>query len=271
MPLYSASYGDPERPCIVFLHGMLGNHHDWQAACRLLGEDYYCVALDLPGHGHSAHVLPTENNELTLSDSDGFAFCEQKIRETLANLGIARYVLVGYSMGARLAMYHACQKPTGLAGVVVEGGHFGLPEAERSARLANDLAWAARFANEPIDTVLAAWYQQAVFADLSAEQRRDLIAKRIDNQGVGIAAMFDAVSLARQPQLEVPLTQSQVPVHYVVGERDAKFSALAHQTAFAVSTIPGAGHNAHHEAPQAYCLALNAFLTQIPQSLKEWQ
>ena len=263
MPLYSETYGQAAaggkgRPALVFLHGLLGSGRDWRQVVDILAPFYYCLTLDLPGHGHSRLLSPS-----------GFEEVNRQICRTLEHRNIGSYVLIGYSMGARLAMYHACFPEPGcrsrLAGLVVEGGHFGLPPADRAARLANDEKWACRFASEPIAQVLADWYRQPVFSSLNHDQRQSLIARRSDNQGSAIAQMLPATSLARQPLLQSILAGLELPVHYICGENDKKFKDLAEQSGLSLTVIPEAGHNVHAEQPDAFAMALKQFLTKNQQ------
>ena len=93
--------------------------------------------------------------------------------KTLVSYNILDFWLVGYSLGGRVAMMAACQGLAGLCGVVVEGGHPGLQNAEqRTQRQRSDRQWAQRFRTEPLTAVFADWYQQPVFASLNDEQRR---------------------------------------------------------------------------------------------------
>lgn len=104
-------------------------------------------------------------------------------------------------------MFHACQHPAGLDGVIVEGGHPGLQDPDaRQARLTSDRRWASRLRSEPLEAVFADWYQQPVFASLTDEQRRALIALRSRNNGPRLAEMLEATSLAVQPDLRPALT-----------------------------------------------------------------
>jgi len=130
--------------------------------------------------------------------------------------------------------------------VVVEGGHPGLTaEAAREARWLSDARWAQRFRHEPLTDVFNHWYRQPVFAGLSAEQRRELVAIRRDNSGEALAAMLEATSLAGQPDLRPAL------------RRCDKFRALGAELAAPCLLINDAGHNAHRENPNgtAACLA----------------
>ncbi|VFS44371.1 acyl-CoA thioester hydrolase [Enterobacter cancerogenus] len=105
--------GKPGYPWLVFLHGFSGDAREWRAVGEQLG-DYPQLYLDLPGHGGSAGISVS-----------GFDQVSQLLTTTLISYNILSYWLVGYSLGGRIAMFHACQQPTGLRGVVVEGAIRG--------------------------------------------------------------------------------------------------------------------------------------------------
>lgn len=238
--------GQPGYPWLVFLHGFSGDRDEW----RTVGEAFPAwprLYLDLPGHGGSADIAV-----------DGFTGVSELLQATLNSYNILDYWLVGYSLGGRVAMNFACQPRAGLRGLIVEGGHPGLQdEASRQARLINDSAWAERFRREPLAQVFADWYQQPVFASLDAAQRESLVALRRRNNGATLAAMLEATSLARQADLRASLQARDFPFHYLCGERDAKFRAIAQALAADTHIIHHAGHNAHRDNPAAViaCLA----------------
>lgn len=242
-----AERGDPTQPWLVFLHGFSGDHREWQP----VGERFTRanrLYIDLPGHGSSANV-----------QVDGFADVDALLTATLLSYNILNYWLVGYSLGGRVAMHYACgSRADGLAGVIVEGGHPGLMnDAERAQRWRNDRQWAQRFAQQPLAEVFADWYQQPVFASLNAAQRESLVALRSRNNGATLAAMLQATSLAAQADLRASLQARDFPFHYLCGERDAKFRAIAQTLAADLHLIHHAGHNAHRDNPAAViaCLA----------------
>ena len=238
--------GQPGYPWLVFLHGFSGDRDEW----RTVGEAFPAwprLYLDLPGHGGSADIA-----------ADGFTGVSELLQATLNSYNILDYWLIGYSLGGRVAMNFACQPRAGLRGLIVEGGHPGLQdEASRQARLINDSAWAERFRREPLAQVFADWYQQPVFASLNAAQRASLVALRRRNNGATLAAMLEATSLARQADLRPSLQARDFPFHYLCGERDAKFRAIAQTLAADLHLIHHAGHNAHRDNPAAViaCLA----------------
>lgn len=235
----------------VLLHGLLGDRQDWAAVTANLPGPV--LALDLPGHG--------ANHALSVNDfADGDAW----LGRTLA--GIGRYRLAGYSLGGRLALYHASRAPANLVALWLENSHPGLPAAERPARLAHDARWAERFEQEPLAQVLADWYRQGVFADLDQTARARLIARRLGNRGPAVAAMLRATSLGRQPDLRSWLACPSVPVTLLSGQRDHKFHDLACQLATPDSTIDhrilDGGHNLHAACPEPYARLLAEWARQ---------
>ena len=244
-----AERGQPGHPWLVFLHGFSGDCREWLTVGQAFGA-YSRLYIDLPGHGGSAKIA-----------ANSLAEVSHLIEKTLNSYNILKYWLVGYSLGGRVAMYFACQPREGLCGLVVEGGHPGLAdENQRLLRRRNDAAWAERFRREPLTQVFADWYQQPVFASLDAAQRAALIALRSRNNGGTLAAMLQASSLAEQPDLREALRARDFPFHYLCGERDGKFRAIADELSAITHVINHAGHNAHRENPDAVVACLAQFL-----------
>ncbi|MEE9659213.1 2-succinyl-6-hydroxy-2,4-cyclohexadiene-1-carboxylate synthase [Enterobacter cloacae complex sp. CARB60] len=241
--------GKPGYPWLVFLHGFSGDCREWQRVGEGLS-DYPRLYLDLPGHGRSRDLAVA-----------GFDEMSRLLTRTLLSYNILKFWLVGYSLGGRIAMFHACQQPKGLLGVMVEGGHPGLQDADaRNARRASDRRWATRFRTEPLEKVFTDWYQQPVFASLTDAQREALITLRSQNCGATLAMLLEATSLAVQPDLRAALGARDFSFDYLYGERDEKFAVLAAEVNAVRHVIPNAGHNAHRENPDAVIASLAQIL-----------
>jgi len=242
-----AQPGRPGLPWLVFMHGFSGDAREWQPVGGHLN-DYPRLYIDLPGHGQSIGA-----------EVGDFTGVRQLLRDTLKRYNILSYWLIGYSMGGRIAMSWACEEAApGLRGMIVEGGHPGLTdEPTRQARWLSDSDWATRFCRQPLTQVFDAWYRQPVFAGLTPDARRALVALRQENNGPQLAKMLLATSLAVQPDYRPALRTLGVPFHYLCGENDAKFAALADELAAPHHIIHAVGHNAHREDPErvAACLA----------------
>ena len=252
------SASDSNDTALVFLHGFLGTPTEWLALLDRLPAAWRprCHCLTLPGHGADAPAaLPWHHLDDWL---DG----------ELNRLGLRRVVLYGYSLGGRLALHYAAsaQASGKLAGLILESANPGLATAaERQQRARNDAYWVRRLRGEPLRQVLGDWYQQPVFADLSAGQRHELIALRSQHAPRPLAHMLAASSLARQPDLTPWLQHASLPVLYLYGAADHKFATLAEsllQRCPAVEgiRIPDAGHNLHLARPELVAAGLRRWL-----------
>lgn len=240
---------------VVFLHGLLGSQQDWQPIIQRLQHfpKIRPLTLDLPCHGAS-QALPCRH----------FEQARYFLHQTLTTLIAEPFYLVGYSLGGRLALDYLHHQPNRwLRGLLLEGANIGLTsETERQARWQADLQWAARFRQQPLETVLAAWYQQPVFADLPDDKRADFIKKRQNNNGERIAEMLTATSLAKQPFFPC---QTRTPLRFLIGERDQKFRQQANAHQLPHRLIANAGHNAHQQSPDAFTQALLQFMAHTEQ------
>ena len=93
----------------------------------------YCnpITIDLLGHGKSEGAELHYRFSLNEQIADLIKLVQEQI--------FSPVFLYGYSMGARLALSLAIEKPNLLQGLILESGTFGIEvEAERQARQALD-------------------------------------------------------------------------------------------------------------------------------------
>ncbi|GIU20652.1 MULTISPECIES: 2-succinyl-6-hydroxy-2,4-cyclohexadiene-1-carboxylate synthase [unclassified Shewanella] len=256
--------GKSDSPAVVFLHGFLGSKQDWQEIVEQLKDDFFCISLNLPGHGFN-HL---ESSSVELP-TPGFIPCAELIHTTLEQLNVSQYHLVGYSLGGRIALHLARLYPQALLSLTLESCHPGLQnKAARTERKANDRAWAQKLQILPIRGFLDLWYQQAVFSDLSQTEREHLIDKRSHNQPLMLANCYQATSLAEQDDLRDTPSLLTASSHFIAGHQDTKFMALAkrwqEQQPLSVHCIHASGHNVHLAAPQAFAKQLASIFTSTP-------
>ncbi|CAG9295339.1 2-succinyl-6-hydroxy-2,4-cyclohexadiene-1-carboxylate synthase [Celerinatantimonas diazotrophica] len=256
--LHFSVKGSKTNPALVFLHGFMGNNSDWGYITSALSDQYYCISVDLPGHGMSQALKPDVRH--------GFRQVHRLLEHTLKHLGVREYSLVGYSMGGRLAAFHASLKPKGLRAVILESAHLGLnDEAQKNIRLDRDKKWATRLRQESFEQVLQDWYQQPIFANLSELERQHQIEIKRQYDPKPLAAMLEATSLARQIELSEKLAKLQFPIALVVGNEDTKFATLAEELLGKLKQakryqIAGAGHNTHVAKPEEFIAIVRQFL-----------
>src|SRR5688572_2561414 len=160
-------------PAVLFLHGFMGSSADWRDVTAALGDRAFCITLDLPGHGASLGLRP---EAYTIEESARAAI------HVLDELRVQRPVMVGYSMGGRLALYMALRCPERCAGLFLESASPGLEsEEERAVRRASDQEKAKRLETEDFEAFLRDWYRQPLFASLARDRmlfQRTIEARR---------------------------------------------------------------------------------------------
>lgn len=260
---YHEQHGNPKGPLLVLLHGFMGNSQDWNGLIATLREDYFCVTVDLPGHGRSVHWghhttwdFPTVGRALVATIGP-FLHTRQKF-------------LLGYSMGGRLALYLAIHHPGLFDGVVLASASPGLATAaQRTARTRQDEQLAQRLESQNFPRFLYDWYQIPLFQSLRRHSAfDDVLARRRQNHPPALAKALREMGTGHQPSLWHKLSEMNFPLHLVIGEKDAKFGAIAaemkrYNPRITCSVIPGSGHSPHLEAPAA-------FATCIREVLNNW-
>ncbi len=102
---------------IVCLHGLQSEAHTWNEVAAALSPEYRVLALDLRGHGD------TEKPQTGYSTADFAADLEAFAR----NLGLERFVLMGHSLGSRIAALYAGLYCHRLSHLILEDPAFPLP------------------------------------------------------------------------------------------------------------------------------------------------
>lgn len=178
-----------------------------------------------------------------------------------AEKGEGKQVIIGYSMGARLAL-HALLAGGPWDAAVLIGPNPGLEDpAERSARRVADAEWAARALSGDWDEFLAAWNAQSVLSSSAALPERSALKLRRQ----AIARSFMDWSLGTQEPLWEHLGEIPCPVLWVTGDRDTKFQALADRAIPLVPKVeswlaPDSGHRVPWEAASAFAARVGEFL-----------
>lgn len=127
------AWGNPEHPPIIALHGWLDNANSFDYLAQSLQDNYYFIAIDLPGHGHSSH-LPLHS---TYHFIDGIFIVIQVINALKLN----KVHLLGHSMGACLGSLVAGVAPERFLSLsLIEGlGPFSSPEETACQQLSKYL------------------------------------------------------------------------------------------------------------------------------------
>jgi 2-succinyl-6-hydroxy-2,4-cyclohexadiene-1-carboxylate synthase len=231
--------GEPQ----VFFHGFLGRPSMWDAVIEKRAAQAPSALLTLPGHG-PAPWFPREASFVGV------------LHEISARWPFASPVtLVGYSMGARLALGLTILYPEKIARAILVSGDPGLrSDAERAQRLAWDEEQAALIEHEGLEAFSERWARLPLFdtqEKLPASVREAQQKERREHTTKGAAWAMRCLGLGRMPSWWEQLSTCKVPLEVVTGALDQKFTRIGEEMSqFAThSVIPRVGHNAALEAP----------------------
>ena len=175
-------------------------------------------------------------------------------------------VLLGYSLGGRLAMHALLVCPRSWSAVVLVAAHpGGGTDAERAAVRSRDAAWAERCRRDRWEDLLADWDALPVFG--GRPNRAPRPPAGLDRERH--ARTFEAFSRGGQADLRPRLAATALPpVLYVTGADDARYGALGDELAEFVPAIthvvvPDAGHRVPWDQPGEFAETVGRFLREV--------
>jgi 2-succinyl-6-hydroxy-2,4-cyclohexadiene-1-carboxylate synthase len=226
---------------LVLLHGFTHTGASWEPVVAGLGERYRALTPDIRGHGSASARRPV--------DLAG-------VLDDLAAVALDEFVLVGYSMGGRLALHLSLARPETIGRLVLIGASPGLADpSERAARRAADEALAGELEHTTIEEFARRWARTPVLAGMPDEVAERVHRDRLRNTTSGLAAALRGLGTGALPSVWDRLDELTMPVTLVVGERDGKFGGLAREMAGRIpqaelAVVPDTGHAVHLEAPE---------------------
>lgn len=267
--LAAKRWGDPSRPPLLALHGWLDNAGSFDALAPLLADTWQVVALDLRGHGRSAHI----------PDGAWYHYLDyfDDLRAVLDHFGWARVDLLGHSLGGTLASVFAALYPQRVGdllliealGPLTTTLDDALPQLRRA--LDQHAAFSARRPLRVYPTL-----DDAIAARVAANGLSPAAARAIVERGVN--AVDGGYSWSSDPRLTLVspqrYTEAQVlamlanirsrtlllladpATHYLpTAMMDARAARVA---GIVVQRLPG-GHHLHLEDPQPVARMIHAF------------
>lgn len=258
-------WGAANAPAIVALHGLRSFAYTWEPVALPLADRFRIIALDQRGRGESDW------------DPQRRYYAEHYVRDLEAlvdHLDLARFVLVGHSMGGSNAFVYAGAHPDRLAGLVIEdmgpGASAGGAGAERIRR--ELLATPAQFADW--GAAAAFWRSQrpnvpdaAIAARVQHSMKRaddGTIVWRHDAEGI------TAARLAATPQQLVDLwphvESLRLPTLLLHGARSDFLTAetaramVQRNPVIRLVDVPDASHYVHDDKLAGFEAALHAYL-----------
>ena len=250
----------PRTPhAVILLHGFGSSLHTWEPWAQALQDDYRVVRLDLPGSG------------LSLADPSG-RYDDARTTELLValmdRLGLASAVLVGNSIGGRIAWNFAAQHPDRVTKLVLispdgfASGAFRYGEKPSVPFFAHVLRYVLP-KSMIRSSVASAYGNPALLTDETVDRYYDLM--------LAPGARDALISRMEQTVLQDPvptLRKIQLPVLLLWGEKDRLIpvsNAMDYSRELPQSEIvafPELGHVPQEEAPTRSLQSIKAFLAR---------
>ena len=231
---------------VLALHYWAGAGHEFDALRPLLPAGTQLLAPDLPGFGGQAAPA-------------GFDYSVGAYAEWVADFieanKLADYVLVGHSLGGKVALALAATRPAGLRRLVLLSPSPPTPEpiadADRTAALA---AY-----GRPAEAEKT--FHKITRAPLAEAVHRQVVADNLRSDQVAWDAWLLGGSLEN---LAPVMGEIAVPCHLLVGTADQAIPPAAQRAqtlpllppGTPLTEVPGAGHLLPYEAPAAVAAAI---------------
>ncbi|WP_409464723.1 alpha/beta fold hydrolase [Amycolatopsis sp. GA6-003] len=247
LPVYDHRPGTG--PTLVFLHYWGGSARTWDLVVdRLAGRD--TLAADFRGWSRSKNLAGPYTLRQLADDT----------LAVVADAGVTDYVLIGHSMGGKVAQLIAATRPTGLRGIVLVGSAPAKPAAAVTPEYREGLSHAYDSAESVAgarDHVLTATeLPERIKAQIATDSRACADAARTEWPLRGIAE--DISGQARRisvPALVLAGENDQVePADVLVG------NLLPYLPGAGFAVLPETGHLIPLEAPAALADAITAFV-----------
>jgi len=233
-----------DKQTILILHGLFGSKRNWQSIARQLGEKFQVFTLDLRNHGESEHH---EDMTYQAMADDMFQFI---LEHSIKNVSV-----IGHSMGGKVAMQMALQRPEiinrlvviDIAPVKYQHGFNDLIDSLRDLPL------------EQISNRQDA--DEHLKATVQPESLRQFLLQNLKNSEDGFRwrINLDAIEANIDTLMDFPVNQErhlfQNPVLFLKGENSDYIKHQYEREIFKIFsralfiTVAGTGHWLHAENP----------------------
>lgn len=258
-----------ETPKLVFLHGVMGFAANWRRIAKAFESEYQVLTFDQRGHGRSFHPEDGYSPEDYAADLEAI----------LDELGWEQIHLVGHSMGGRVALTFAANRPSRVTRLVIEDiGPEMQPAAsslvirmldavpipfssKREAKEWFDTEFMRIFAAEPNRVALAAY----LYANLTENENKEAVW-RFSEKGVR-----ESITQGRAIDRWSEIRSLSMPTLLVRGEFSKDLPRVIFEKVLKANPriegveIKGSGHWVHSDQPETFISVLERFFRGEPQ------
>jgi len=245
--IYYDTYGDPDRPALVFAHGAGGNAASWWQQVPVFSADHHVVVFDHRGFGRS--ICPPEHQSAVHFEADVVAVMDAAQVDTA--------VIVCQSMGGWTGVRVALDHPERVRKLVLSDtiGGIALQSGIDSIRTLSERVADTRLSNA---AVAPGFHEKQPALGFLYAQISDF--NRLPQEAVG-GSLFD-------PETMVPMEQARtlsLPILVFAGTHDVLWPPyVLRELADALPTAEcfqiDSGHSPYFENPEVFNRVLRDFL-----------
>ena len=202
--------GDPaQKPLVVLVHGVGLNQGMWRASVELLAPDFAVLTYDFLGHGDSHNPA----GQRTIRD-----YAEQ-LQALTAHLGVARFALAGFSMGALIAQAFAVLQPRRLTHLGLLHSVYQRTEAQCQGVRERYRATRERGPMAVVEAAIERWFSTAWRRDHPemVDEIRGIFAAHTDD---GYLKAYHLFAFAEAQMGSYPLAGVTCPALVITGAED---------------------------------------------------
>ncbi len=239
-------------PALVFLHYWGGSSRTWRHVTQALAPAFRTIAVDQRGWGRSDKPVA------------GYALSDlaDDAKWLIESLALDRYILVGHSMGGKVAQLMASRHPAGLAGLVLVApsppSPMGVPLEIRQGMVQ---------AYDSRDSIIATVQQVLADTPLAPDDLEQVVTDSLQ----GAPAARSAWPLeASQEDITAQAAQILVPTLVVSGEEDRvdppavlRQELMPRIPQARLHILPGIGHLSPLEAPDDLADLIRSFAAAL--------
>ncbi|KTD40064.1 alpha/beta fold hydrolase [Legionella parisiensis] len=262
------TWGNPDKPAILALHGWLDNANSFAPLASYLENDFYLIAVDLPGHGHSSHLPEGCHYHFF----DGIFL----VIEIINALKLDKVHLLGHSMGACLASLVGGVVPERFISLsLIEGlGPFSHPAESACQQLREFTHFLTKKSKKSkgYDSINSAALARAFKGYVSLDIAKTLCERSLVEKQGRFYWRHDQRLLVRSP---LRLTETQIlsclqeitaKTYLLLSSRGFSFDhEMMNDRIKAVKTLTlkkmDGGHHIHMEQPEVISKLLAEFIT----------
>lgn len=250
---------------LVLLHGFAGSASVWEILFDKLENLCPIIAIDLIGHGKTS----APDNPIFYSEESQIS----QLNKIFEELEIEKFILLGYSMGGRLALSYSLNNTNKIIGLILESSTAGIQNDDlRKERYENDLLISEKIRTENLIHFFKNWYSASLFNSLKniPSKLDELILRKSKNNRTGLANSLIGFSTGKMKNYWSEIQKFQKPVLLICGNLDQKYydinlklNSLFPNSNLAV--IKDSGHITHLEKPDEFVNLVNSFLRTFYQ------